>query len=100
MRHRRAEERHHAIAEDFVEVTFVFVDFVDECLARGVDEIVDLFGIQLFGDGGESADVGKEDRDGAPFTLDLFAGAGDFFGERGGDGAGQEPLPLFAGSAG
>lgn len=54
---------HDAIANKFVDMTFVARDNVGQIAHAAVHETGDYFGIQLFAHGGEAADVGEQHRD-------------------------------------
>jgi hypothetical protein len=99
VRNRRAEECHDPVAQHFVNRSFVFVDFAGECFERAVNEIVNLFGIEFFGDGGKAADVGEENGDVAAFPFDLFADRGNFLRECVGDRRGDVGTRIRSGHA-
>jgi hypothetical protein len=51
------EERHDAVAQELIDRALVAVHLPQHQLEGPVHQVVDLFGVKLFRDGGESGDV-------------------------------------------
>ena len=67
---RRAEQRHHTIAEELVDGPLVAVDGLDDDLERPVHDRVDLLGVQALRHRREAGDVAEHDRHLLPLSLD------------------------------
>ena len=72
------EKRHYAIAGELVNGPFKFVDFIHQDLETPIHDIVDFFGIKLFGYCGVVGHIGKKNRHKLALALDRTTGGEDF----------------------
>ncbi len=87
---RGAEEGHHPIAGELVDGALVAMDLIHEDLKAPVQDLMDLFRVQLLREGGVGGHVGEEDSD--DLALPFYRGAGgeDLVGQvLGGVGSGD-----------
>jgi len=59
--HRRAEDRHHGVAHEFLDEAVVALDRSRQSLEQRILERADLFGVEPFREGREAGEVGEED---------------------------------------
>ena len=64
-----AEEGHNPVTGELVDRPLVLVDLIHENTKAAVHDAVDLFRVELLGEGGEVRDVGEEDGDELALTL-------------------------------
>src|SRR5262249_1970747 len=76
-----AEERHDAVAQELVDRAFVAVHLPQDQLEGPVHELMHLFGIESFGNGGEPGDVSEQDGHLLAFAFQSRPGGENFLGE-------------------
>ena len=57
-----AKERHDAVTQELIDRAFVAVHLTQHQLEGPVHQVVHLFGIESFGNGGEPGDISEQDR--------------------------------------
>ena len=81
VRDRRAEERHHPVAEELVDRPLVAVDRAQDHLEGAVHDRVDVLGVELLGHRGEARHVREHHGDDLALALDGALGGEDLLGE-------------------
>jgi hypothetical protein len=76
-----AEERHDAVAQELVDRAFIAVHLTQDQLEGPVHELMHLFGVKSFGNGGEPGDVSEQDGHLLAFAGKRCSGGENFFGE-------------------
>ena len=75
MRHRRAEDRHHRVADELLDRTPMALELGAQLgVVRGQDR-PNILGVVRFGLGGRADEIGEEDRDDLPLLENLRTGA-------------------------
>src|SRR5439155_17416341 len=78
---RGAEERHDAIAQELVDGAFVAVHLTQDQLESSVHELMHLFGVDSFGNGGKSGDISEQDGHLLAFAFQRRPGGENFLCE-------------------
>src|SRR5690349_17604243 len=60
---RGAEEDHDVVAEELIDMALVAFDLDGQAAESHVHDVLDFFGIEFLGQGGEARNVAEEDRD-------------------------------------
>lgn len=75
------KQRHDAVAQELIDRPFVALHLSQHQLEGLVHQVVDLFGVEFFGDRGEPGDIGEQDRHLFAFAFERRPGGENFLGE-------------------
>jgi hypothetical protein len=81
MGNRGTEQSHHPITGELIDRPLVSVDLIHQNLETAIHDLMDLFGIKLFGQRREIGHIREENRHLLPLPLDGASGGQDFIGE-------------------
>jgi hypothetical protein len=81
MGYRCAEQGHHSISGELVDGAFIPVYLIHEDLEASVHDLVDFFGIELFGKGCKICRIRKKHGDQFTFTFNGASGSQDLIGQ-------------------
>ena len=81
VRDRRAEQRHHAVAQELVDRSLVAVHFGQDDFEGPIHDAVDVLGVEALGHGREARHVGEHHGDALAFSLQGALGGEDLLSE-------------------
>src|SRR5215510_4036373 len=76
-----AEERHDTVTQKLINRAFVAVHLTQDQLEGPVHELMHLFGVESFGNGGEPGNISEQDSHLLAFAGKRCPGGENFFGE-------------------